>query len=200
MTIPRSYRKSPEIIQSYDYKDISRGIGIEVLFPAGTNLISSSTYLGSKIQLKGTYTFISNPFVLPRTINGIVYVSIPLGISIPAGSGTNGSSTISTVTLSKIDEDGNVTTLATHNSLVGLSISEVATGGFKETSGVAILNNIENQIIKKGERISLHIVHGGTYGYMFANPRGTSILSATNNDHTFTDTQMTLLVPFKLDI
>ncbi len=218
---PSSFPPKREIIETFDFNDIASGSGIEVFYGAdSTDSTSTKTYhlVTEQIEGKGgdvnrkegftnnlntTINFDSSTFNLPRTINGIPSVAIPVAAWDESATGEAITITISSVKLIKVAVGGATTDLTTAIN-VGVIINEDpgGDGSIINVVPIVLMTNVTNKLIKKGEKIRLAITinTGGVHGGIAHSPSNkTIIIDPGSSDIAWADTRLSLQVPFRIE-
>lgn len=210
-------------IVSYDYFDIAKGTGVEVFHGFANALSGAVTYhltsepvnanfyvtkgvapneptgAYTKFTTGGTtFTYDTLAFNVSRTLNGEVFLSIPVALDLT--STDSGDVLVRDIKLSIVHVDTSTTDITTTIGTDYVNYGEdnaLANWYFTLTTP-----NISNQIVKKGEKIRLTIIYElesetNADGYALHNGGGGSI-SFEEGDAPNTDLQVHL--PFKLDL
>ncbi len=208
--IPSLFPPRGELI-NFDWRDIASGTGIIEFFGSAMTLSGTvvSRHLVEEIidcgvdenhgytqDPEATLTFDTVEFIIPRTVKGIAYVSIPLYISISSGQGADQSIDVTNIKLIQVHVGGSTTDLTNEFDLE--TFTETATGGFKSNKFLVVFNSISSTVIKKGEKIRLSMdVTGEAKTGILHNPTDRDL---TINDHTIPDSRLSVHIPFALDI
>ncbi|KKM73736.1 hypothetical protein LCGC14_1407460 [marine sediment metagenome] len=215
----------PQFNISYDWIDVASGSGYQRFYGIKSNITGSIAYnLTNALFVTGEYNenmstsntdtlFLSNlnadpeinldtnVFNLPRVINGVPLVSIPVAVSPPDGGVDNIYCTVRLIKVTAAPAEVELTAAVTSVTIGG----NESTGGTKSLLNTCItlaLPNITNQIIKKGEKIRLEIIYtsDATTSYAFFNPSSSSLTMKVNDGFvTAPYTNLEVDIPFKLD-
>ena len=227
MPLKTIYRKDPPFVVRFDFLDIVENTG-RILFygvksmvsgsitydlTTSTNLTASSASYADSFGLDfGVYTeltsgatttveYNSQKFNKAMKINGIIRVSIPVGVAERVGSAGTGIISLSAVKLVQVHVGGGTTDLT----------AGVATGNITGTDDAVIgsffleLGDVSNIIIKQGEKIRLAISYVGDSSSSaelraYHSPSGTSDTITDGGAETITSssTILALEIPFAI--
>lgn len=218
----QNFRKDAPFAVTYDYTDFVRGAGINKFYGFCNSNNGADTYLLIEDTISAGYYDVGNPnvrpedtgaataivatttvnydtlvFNLPKTINGVCFVSIPVAYSVLSGSGTNSEGYVKDIKLILIHADAstaNLTTVMQTNPDGATATGPV----LRNVCFTLALPSIANQLIKIGEKLRLTVSYVVTAGDMFAlhNAAGSSI---TFDGGTAPHTQLVFSVPFKIN-
>jgi len=180
MTIPQTYRKSPTSITSYDWREISSGLGMIKFYLCISKITSGQKHILTEYAIPSdgnvetgdyeTYEFDLTPFNISRIIEGKGYICLN-------GRAYNGDETNWTVKLQKIDENENVIDItdAVTSSLVG-----------ENPAYINVSLDISSTIFKRGERLRLQIITGNRTFRTYTDP--------------FREESSIIYIPFKINL
>jgi hypothetical protein len=199
MTIPQTYRKSPEFSVNYDYVDIATGLGYEVYYGAETRdgttptttkeyILTDQIFPSSNIDIKiltnTEIEFETNKFKKKKIIDGTAIISF--------GKHSDYSRNDTFLCrLYHVDKNDNETLIGS-TYMFGNIVNESNILGKMEISNVTIKPN-EKLILKfKGYNI------GSDDTYVGIDPMGRS--NTRFADSSLASTKFRIALPFKLDI
>lgn len=194
MAIQNIYKDSTEqVIASYNYTDIAEGTGVVAFQGFNSNISGASTYhLGTEtiysadIESLGaadpsTFTFLTKPFNLPKTIRGTAIIRFA------AACVTGSGSLFPKVTLQLISGSDTITL----SEIYGTNTTGTATKGF------VLPIDIAQQHIKRGDYLKIILVlYGNGDKYFGHDPKARA---GTNIGANY-GTPFEAYIPFKIDL
>ena len=191
MVMPQPFTTASQALVNYDATDVSNGTGYEDYYLIESAVTGTTNYhLTPNQDLSNSVTinvsagssdqdFDLTPFVIPKTINGDVRISIPIF--------TDSGDSVTTAYLYRWDGSA--------ETQIGSSVTMTKVGN--PTTMLYMIMPIENELIPAGETLRLRLVMayaGGGTGRWGIDPAGRSHASLTIT------TTSKLSVPYKLDL
>lgn len=234
MTLPIFYRgRTERSFVNYDFFDIASGQGYEVFYggrlsdgsTSGAHVLNSFLFNSQDVVsaaevTSGTYVSVRGPkfnilFNSTRTVNGTVYISLPVGMVASSGSTVNSFGLFANITIYRVDVNGTETSLGTTTTEVFQQTAGSVDNVTPTSKIIAAKISLTNETFKEGETFRLFIDLQGKSDGTDSSRMGLSHSPYNRNDDSVaqtngsstakkiiadaTDTRMLCLIPFKID-